>query len=105
MQVKAHGPGKRSDPTKLLRWCAGQLFGDEITIWRAKLMSELCTCRFLDPRRKLRLAIHQAVEVIGVQHQEPCGYYGRYRRRTPRAAQRRNLTEEMAGTKPEMLVP
>ena len=67
-------------------------------------MSELFMRRFLDPRRKLRLAIHQAVEVIGVQHQESCGHHGRHGRRTPRATQRRDLAEILAGTKPEMLV-
>jgi hypothetical protein len=87
MQVKGRGPGKRSDSTKLLNGCAGHLFGDKITVWRIKRMSELCTRRLLDPRRKLRLAIHQAVEVVGVQHQESCGHHGRYSRRTPRAAQ------------------
>src|ERR1700730_12757606 len=105
MQIKGRGPGKRSDSTKLLNGCAGHLFGDKITVWRIKRTSELCTRRLLDPRRKLRLAIHLAVEVVGVQHQESCGHHGRYSRRTPRAAQRRNLAEKMAGTQPEMLVP
>src|ERR1700687_5600548 len=104
MHVKARGLGKRSDSTKSLGWRAEQLFGDEVTAWRVKRMSELCTRRLLDSRRKLRLAIHQPVKIHGVHHQEPCGYHSRYRRRTPHATQRRNLAEEMAGTKPEMLV-
>ena len=51
-----------------------------------------------------RLPIHENAQVVGIEHEQARSSDGGHGRRPARAAQRRDLTEEMTGAEPNALV-
>src|SRR6476646_8553021 len=80
-----------------------KFFADHVALGRDDIAPDPTAYDLANALRNARLAIHKGVEVVGVQHQQTRPRDSGNRPRAPGPAQRRDLAEEMAGTKPNAL--
>src|SRR5215470_6569675 len=73
-----------------------ELFDDKIAQPRAN--------DFPDMLRDARFPLHEHMQVLGIEHEQACPRERSNRRGSARAAQRRDLAEEMTGAEPNALV-
>src|SRR5262249_57150141 len=76
----------------------------EVALGRDDIASDPAANNLANALGDPRLAFHQGMEVVGVQHQEAGSRDRGNGGRAPRAAQRRHLAEEVASAEPDTLV-
>src|SRR5215470_20230365 len=90
--------------TLLRRFGVLDLLDHDVAARRDDVAAEPAARHFADALGNTRLALHQGMQIVGIEHQEARARGGNHRGGAPRAPQHRDLPKEMTGAEPDALL-